>query len=139
MAEQKPNNSISELAEALTQAINNANTNRDSQQKNASTIAVEINQEIRKRSEAQANFARRIATEMRSNKNTVTVTIPQIYREYQPTFTATLNGCTVSVPADGVPRTLHKDFAVIIIKRLRHLDEKIAAMRKGMDNRELIG
>ena len=51
--------------------------------------------------------------------------------KYQPNFTASINGCTVTIPANGQPYKVHNDFAVIILRRMRRLSENIDRMNRG--------
>lgn len=114
-----------QIAQIAAQAA--ANVNSDGA-RNANEVALKINKKVRDKSIAQENYAQRIAKEISKNENCVTLVVPEIYRRYQPSFTATVNGCTVTIPADGKPRKVHRDFALIIMKRMNKLSKNIANM-----------
>lgn len=137
MANKNNEELVSMLAEAIRSVQKPQVTNEDAT--NASLVAVQINQKVNIKAQKQMEFANRIAYEMDHNINCSMIAVPKIYYEYQPSFVITLNGCTIKVPADGVQRKIHNEFAVILKKRMRALDDKLEAMRnnRGFDNREL--
>lgn len=93
---------------------------------NANEASFRINDKIRQKQIAQQNYANRIRYEMDHNINCMTITIPEMYKKWQPSFTVSINGCTVNIPADGKPYLVHNDFAVLIMKRMRRLSYKVA-------------
>lgn len=124
------NKDIDNLIKGLTEALTKSNTNSNNTNiDGASNVALEINKKINEKSTNQRNYAARIASEMSRNINTETIVIPRVYAEYQPSFVVSINGCTIKIPADGKPRLVHSDYAVILRRRMRKLDEKIAHMR----------
>ena len=130
-----------ELVAMLAQAIREGNNSNQKQMTqdditNASLVQIKLNQKIEEKSKRQMEYANRIIDEMNKGINTIEIAVPKIYAEYQPSFTIAINGCTVKVKADGVPVKLHNDFAVILKKRMKALDDKIEAM-KHFDNREI--
>lgn len=130
-----------ELVAMLAQAIresNNSNQKQMTQEdiNNASLVEIQMKQRIEEKAKRQMEYANRISYEMSQNINTSVVTVPKIYAEYQPSFTIAINGCTVNIKSNGKPRKLHNDFAVILLKRMKALDDKIAKMNE-FDNREI--
>lgn len=130
-----------ELVAMLAQAIresNNSNQKQMTQEdiNNASLVEVKLKQKMELKAKRQTDYANRIIDEMNQNINTSVVTVPKVYAEYQPSFTIAINGCTVNVKADGKPVRLHNDFAVILMKRMKALDDKIERMKQ-FDNREI--
>jgi hypothetical protein len=96
--------------------------------RSANDAALKINKKIREKQLEQESYAQKITREMASNINCEIITVPEIYKRYQPTFTACVNGCSVTIPADGKPRKVHRDFALIIHKRMAKLSKNIANM-----------
>ena len=131
------------LAEAIGIAIaknmNNAASVQNGQDiTNASVAAIEINRKVQEKARNQINFQRKIADDLNNKRNCRLYSIPLIYKEYQPSITVSINGCTIKVPADGVPRLIHNRYIDIIEQRLRHLDQKINDMNNsGRDIREM--
>ena len=95
---------------------------------NANLAVLEINKKVQQRGITQQNYASKIKADMEANKNCTTITIGKVYKQYQPSFTATVNGCSVTIPANGQSYKIHNDFAVIILRRIRRLDDNIARM-----------
>lgn len=104
----------------------------------ATSAALQINKKVQDKAAKQLAFQKRIVADLQANKNCRLYAIPKIYKEYQPSFTVSINGCTIKVPADGVPRKIHNRYIDIIEQRLRHLDEKIESMQSGQANIQLI-
>lgn len=92
---------------------------------------LKINQKVHQKQVQQQSYANKIKTEMEANKNCTTIVIDKLYHKYQPNFTASINGCTVTIPANGQPYKVHNDFAVIILRRMRRLSENIDRMNQG--------
>jgi hypothetical protein len=92
---------------------------------------LKINQKVHQKQVQQQSYANKIKTEMEANKNCTTIVIDKLYHKYQPNFTASINGCTVTIPANGQPYKVHNDFAVIILRRMRRLSENIDRMNRG--------
>lgn len=64
-----------------------------------------------------------------NNEEKVEFSIPQIYQQYVPTITASINGQTIKIPADGVKRAIPKSYIPIIQQYLENVDNKVAAMQ----------
>lgn len=110
-------------AKAAAEAIKNASSEEIT---NANSAALKINSKIKEKQIAQQNYASRIANEMRAGINCCTISIPEMYKKWQPSFTVSINGCTVNIPADGKQYTVHNDFAILIMRRMKRLSYKIA-------------
>lgn len=133
-------NTVDALAEAIGSAIarNMPSAPKHQEITNASVAAIEINRKVQEKARNQINFQRKIIDDLNNKRNCKMYSIPLIYKEYQPSFTVSINGCTIKVPADGQPRLLHNRYIDIIEQRLRHLDQKINAMNNsGRDIREM--
>jgi len=124
-----------DIIQALGQLIKNNNVN----ERSVNEVTLELNKRINQKASNQTKYAARIIDEMRRGVNCSMVSVPRIYHEYQPSFVISINGCTVKVPADGQPRLLHNDYVVILNRRMRAIDNKIAFMRSNPngDIREL--
>lgn len=92
------------------------------------TATLELNKKIQDKAAKQIAFQKNISADLNANRNCRMYAIPKIYKEYQPSFVVSINGCTIKVPADVVPRKIHNRYIDIIEQRLRYLDEKIEAM-----------
>lgn len=97
---------------------------------NANEAAFKINDQIRRKQLAQQEYASKIKREMDQNINCVTIVIPEIFKKYQPKFTVSINGCTVTIPADGKQYKVHNDFAILLNRRMTRLSNNIARMSK---------
>lgn len=128
MANNNTDNLIKELTKAIIES-NKANQTHQVNEEGASNVALQINRKINEKSANQRNYAARIASDMQKGINCETIVVPRIYAEYQPSFVVSINGCTIKVPADGKPRVVHKDYAVILRRRINALDKKINFMR----------
>ena len=124
-----------DIIQALGQLIKNNNVN----ERSVNEVTLELNKRINQKASNQTKYAARIIDEMRRGVNCSMVSVPRIYHEYQPSFVISINGCTVKIPADGQPRLLHNDYVVILNRRMRAIDNKIAFMRNNPngDIREL--
>ena len=124
-----------DIIQALGQLIKNNNVN----ERSVNEVTLELNKRINQKASNQTRYAARIIDEMRRGVNCSMVSVPRIYHEYQPSFVISINGCTVKIPADGQPRLLHNDYVVILNRRMRAIDNKIAFMRNNPngDIREL--
>lgn len=125
---------VNRIAEAISSSIANAmNTitqQRDEEMRNSSVVSVAINKKVMDKSLKQIEFQKKIIADLNQKKNCKMYAIPKIYAEYQPSFTVSINGCTIKVPADGKARLIHNRYIDIIEQRLRHLDYKISNMYK---------
>ena len=54
--------------------------------------------------------------------------IPKIYESYVGCVTASINGQTIKIPADGVKRRIPVRFIPIIMQYLENTDKKVATM-----------
>lgn len=108
-------------ASAVTQALAEKSAN-------ANEASLRINDKVHQLQIKQQNYAARIKSEMDQNINCTTIVIPEMFKKWQPSFTASINGCTVNIPANGRPYKVHNDFAVIINRRMERLSKKIADM-----------
>lgn len=113
---------ISTVAAAVASAL------KDNSAENASEATLKINAKVKEKQIRQQSYANRIAQEMKANKNCCTIVIPEIYKKYQPSFTVSINGCTVNIPANGKPYKVHNDFAVILHKRMARLSANVERM-----------
>lgn len=95
---------------------------------NANEASLRINEKVHQLQVKQQSYAARIKSEMDQNINCTTIVIPEMFKKWQPSFTASINGCTINIPANGRPYKVHNDFAVIINRRMKHLSEKVANM-----------
>ena len=131
---------VNHIAEVISSSIANAmnavSQQRAAEQANANVISVAINKKVMDKSLKQIEFQNKIIADLNQKKNCKMYAIPKIYAEYQPSFTVSINGCTIKVPADGVPRLVHNRYIDIIEQRLRHLDDKISNMN-GYNVREM--
>ena len=124
-----------DIIQALGQLIKNNNVN----ERSVNEVTLELNKRINAKASNQTRYAAKIIDEMKRGINCSMISVPRIYAEYQPSFVISINGCTIKVPADGKPRLLHNDYAIILNRRMRALDNKIAFMRNNPngDIREL--
>lgn len=121
------NDVITKLGETIANAIDASNQKRYT---NANIVNLDINEKIKQKADRQIAFQKRIINDLKAKRNCRMYAIPTIYKEYQPSFTVSINGCTIKVPADGQQRLIHNRYIDIIERRLRHLDKKIEAMNK---------
>jgi hypothetical protein len=130
MSEENKNIGISpEQIAAIAAASAQAVMAEKASDQNAAVL--KINQKVHQKQVQQQNYAAKIKKDMEANKNCTTINIGKIYHKYQPNFTATVNGCSVTIPANGQSYKVHNDFAVIILRRIRRLDENIDRMNRG--------
>lgn len=122
------NNQAIDIAVAVGEAIAKqlGNLKQSSNPSTAATVAIEIEKKAQAVGDKQAAFAKRIAED---KDNYVNIMIPQIYAQFEPSMTVSINGCTIKIPADGVTRKVHKVYAAEILSRLRYTDKKIQEMR----------
>ena len=105
--------------------------------------AAAVQPQVRSNTTSDKEFAPRIKLEEDFNKRliendrlgmmiaqeeTVLYSIPQIYNQYVGSVTASINGHTIKIPADGVARAIPKRFVPILDKYIRNIDRKVAAM-----------
>lgn len=95
---------------------------------NANEATFRINEQIRRKQIAQQEYANKIKRDMENNINCVTIVIPEIFKKYQPKFTVSINGCTVTIPADGKQYKVHNDFAILLNRRMTRLSQNISRM-----------
>lgn len=117
------------IGEAIAENFNKAISAYDPRVNQGTSAAIQINKKVQDKATRQLEFQRRITADLQNKKNCRMYAIPKIYKEYQPSFTVSINGCTIHVPSDGVPRLIHNRYIDIIEQRLRHIDEKISAMQ----------
>jgi ABC-type Zn2+ transport system substrate-binding protein/surface adhesin len=129
MSKEQNTNTNAELAATIASAV--AGAIKSNTAENASEATLKINAKVREKQQRQQSYANKIKTEMETNKNCTTIVIDKLYHKYQPNFTASINGCTVTIPANGQPYKVHNDFAVIILRRMRRLSENIDRMNRG--------
>jgi hypothetical protein len=135
----KGGNVADDLAKAILNQINQSIMNLGGagskvDPKNAPAIALEIEKKANKIREDQAKFAEKI---IKDKENLVFLSIPTIYKQFQPSFTVSINGCTIKVPCDGKTYKIHKVYANEIYRRLRHIDEKVQSMRANNNIQEI--
>lgn len=130
MSEENKNIGISaEQIAAIAAASAQAVMSDRAADQNAAVLS--INKKVHERGMRQQAYANKIKTEMDKDKNCTIITIDKVYHKYQPNFTATVNGCSVTIPANGQPYKVHNDFAVIILRRMRRLSDNIDRMNRG--------
>lgn len=95
---------------------------------NANEATFRINEQIRKKQIAQQEYANKIKRDMEKNINCIIMSIPEIFKKYQPKFTVSINGCTVTIPADGKQYKVHNDFAILLQRRMDRLSQNISRM-----------
>lgn len=98
----------------------------------ANVVSIKIDGKMQNKVRRQQEFISSIRNDFERGTNIVTLSIPRLYAEYQPSFTVCINGCSIKLPADGKPRRVHKSYAAIVLKRLEHLDRKIEAMNESL-------
>jgi ABC-type Zn2+ transport system substrate-binding protein/surface adhesin len=126
MSKEQNTNTNAELAATIASAV--AGAIKSNVAENASEATLKINAKVREKQQRQQSYANKIAKEMKENKNCCTIVVPEIYRKYQPSFTVSINGCTVNIPANGKPYKVHNDFAVLLHNRMARLSAKIDRM-----------
>ena len=127
-------NNQSSIIDAITEGVAKNLQNSG----NANTVALKLNERVAIKMQKQKDFANRIRSDMARNKNCVTITIPQMYSEYMPsTKEFSINNCSIVLKADGQPKLVHKEFAALVRAYLKRLDDKVAYMRKQIDNTEI--
>lgn len=112
-------------AQASANAISQAMAEKTA---NANEATLRINEKVHQQQIRQQNYAARIKHEMDNNINCRMITIPEMFKRWQPSFTVCINGCTVNIPANGKPYKVHNDFAEIIERRMARLSAKVASM-----------
>lgn len=115
-----------------TKEIIEANTNSIREITSANVATIKIDEKMQTKIKRQQDFISTIRNDFSKGENIVTLVIPKLYAEYQPSFTVCINGCSIKLPADGKPRQVHKAYAAIVMKRLAHLDQKIEAMNESL-------
>lgn len=123
---------VGELVAGISQVLRESI--KTAQPQSATVAGIKLNDAVNKRAERMRNFAAHIRNEVARGINTEVIVIPKIYFEYQPSFTVAINGCTIKIPADGKPYTIHSSFAAIIKNRMKRLDDKIAEMNEAKRN-----
>lgn len=116
-----------EIARAIGEGIAKSLNPQPKDYSNAAIAAIEIESRANEIGRKQAEFARTIAQD---TDNYVSVSIPLLYKQYVPSMTVSINGCTIKLEA-GKQYRVHKLYAVEIEKRLRHIDKKVDKMRQG--------
>lgn len=124
------------ITKAMTDAINMSTQQKAAEAANANVVSVAINKKVMDKSLKQIEFQKKIISDLNQRKNCRMYAVPKIYKEYQPSFVVSINGCTIKVPADGQARLIHNRYIDIIEQRLRRLDDKIENMNK-VDIREI--
>ena len=91
------------LASAIGEAIakNIVKNNQVSDPTSAASISLQIEKRARNLGDSQADFAKKITED---KDNYVWVTIPTVYKQFRPSLTVSINGCTIKIPADGKSR-----------------------------------
>lgn len=130
MLEEKNTNSIdyNKLGNAVAKAIDKSNKKTVSvstEHENASTIRVKMDIDLNKRRDHQKDYAAKIRNDLQNHVNCRMFAIPTIYKQYQPSFVVTINGCTIHVKTDGKMKLLHNDYIRLIERRMRALDYKV--------------
>lgn len=117
------------IASAVQTALANANVVQQAQPKSD----VMVDRDTAPRIRLEQDFNKRLLDNDRlgviiSQEETVMYSIPQIYEQYVGSVTASINGHTIKIPADGVARSIPKRFVPVLDKYIRNIDRKVAAM-----------
>ena len=119
------------VASAVEAAGKNANPATAVDSKTRAFAASEAAAQLQLKQRKSVAFINSIRNAPDSEK--VMYMIPKIYDPFLKTMKVSLNGATIYLKADGVPRLLHKSYIPFIDKKLRHLDNKITAMNDKND------
>lgn len=118
---------MQELMPHLTKG--NEQKTRDTVQRVNQRVVREMNTEFEEVVQANKEYMRKIA--QAPKKDFRIISIPQVYRKYfGPTLPVGINGSFVTVPVDGRPHRVHKDFYSIIKRKLDYEDNKISYMEQ---------
>ena len=111
---------------------NTAKTDAEKQQtvKNVKERVVrEMNSEYERVIKENRLFMERLSKAPKSDYRTIS--IPQVYRKYFGSqLVVGINGSFVTVPVDGRPHRVHKDFYSLIKRKLEYEDDKISTMEQ---------
>ena len=116
------------IASAVQAALANANVVQPQSRGDVTT-----DKDLAPRIKLEEDFNRRLLDNDRlgvmiTQEERVLYAIPQIYGQYVGSVTASINGHTIKIPADGVGRYIPKRFVPILDKYIKNIDRKVAAM-----------
>lgn len=120
-----------EIGKAIAREVLNQSKPQTETKENATSISLEINKRVQEKASRQASFAAKIAKDMTEKKNCAMFSIGKAYREYAPKVTVTINGCTVTLPANGQEYLVHDVYITEFKRFIQRLDDKIDQMNKG--------
>lgn len=120
-----------QLNQMITNAVTAAITAASVQQKNTNTQSV--NREVSPRTKLEIDFNNRMLennylAKIIDNEECEMFAIPKIYESYVGSVTASVNGQSIKIPADGVKRKVPVRYIPIINKYLENVDKKVATM-----------
>lgn len=117
-----------EIAKAIGEGIAaKLNTQRPVDYDSAAAVSVELDKRANRVKAKQEAFAKKITKE---KDKYVNIQIPLVYKQFVPSMTVSINGCTIKLVA-GKTYKVHQLYADEINKRLRHIDKKVERMRQG--------
>lgn len=121
------------LSELLPYLQNNTNQSKEQIENTTKQVKErvvrDLNSEYERVIRENRKFMTRLAQAPKSEYRSIR--IPQVYRKYFGSqLVVGLNGSFVTVPVDGRPHKVHKDFYSIIQKKLEYEDNKISYMEQ---------
>jgi len=121
------------LSELMPYLQNNTNQTPQQIQQTTKEVKERVVRELNGEYERVINENRKFMTRLAQAPKTEykTVRIPQVYRKYFGSqLVVGLNGSFVTVPVDGRPHRVHKDFYSLIQQKLDYEDSKISHMEQ---------
>lgn len=120
-----------QLNQMITNAVTAAITAAAVQQQNQ--VKAEEHRMASPRTQLELDFNRRLLANndlarIISNEETEWFAIPKIYEPFIGSVTASINGQTIKIPADGVKRRVPVRYIPIIMQYLENTDKKVATM-----------
>lgn len=125
------------------------NTTKEQQKESVKNVKErlvrEMNEEYERIIKENRQFMEKLARSPKSDYRKVA--IPKVFRKYFGSqLVVGLNGSFVTVPVDGRPHRVHKDFYSIIMSKLDYIDDKVDSMERTdftdvmeVDDRESLG
>ena len=108
-------------------------------------VVREMNSEYERVIKDNRKFMQRLANAPKEDYRTIS--IPRVYRKYFGSqLVVGINGSFVTIPVDGRPHRVHKDFYSLIRRKLEYEDDKISTMEQTnfedvmeVDSRDTLG
>ena len=92
-------------------------------------VVREMNSEFERVVKNNRDFMQRLSKAPKEDYRTIS--IPRVYRKYFGSqLVVGINGSFVTVPVDGRPHRVHKDFYSLIKRKLEYEDDKISTMEQ---------